>query len=567
MARRKKRTSNPEIPGLPKNQSDLLWKILDYGSPEQRGDDRKEHKDSPIWEGRIFKDFILRRGDLKSKIRKGFVGGEKRVVDVSFRTLERASQGGISAESAMKIFCYAAEVYGNKKTDYLREFIQFCIDTDHFTPRAFREDDDVIQEILGRIIEEDSDRSKKTSEEDLTTDSKSVGHTATERNHVKLVYEEKPIPPYIGDAIEVDRVSNQNIQAQLRTPYSDDFIFKGKFSVTKNKDIFDKWMKGYLPEVENYIQATIEDESNSERTEGAKIGFVAYNSDSAASGAALPLVIRPLNHLVTAAFNRKLATERINYNALSQGHQLWHKCFSKAVNTSIQGFEFQCPSQLFMEFGIVTTDNYVPITLKRTKTSVYLGSQDTYYVGNIKGVGRIYQQTFIDTYCRVAFARLYTEKTAITAADTLNAVVLPFYEEQNVPLLRILTDRGTEYCGKAEHHAYQLYLGIENIDHTRTKANSPQTNGICERFHKTMQDEFYCIAFRKKLYTSLEELQTDVDEWLKSYNETRPHSGKYCYGKTPMQTLIDAKELVQSKNIGTVQELSDSAHQAALAGR
>lgn len=197
----------------------------------------------------------------------------------------------------------------------------------------------------------------------------------------------------------------------------------------------------------------------------------------------------------------------------------------------------------------------------------YLGSQDTYYVGNIKGVGRIYQQTFVDTYSRVAFARLYTEKTAITAADTLNGTVLPFFERQEVPLLRILSDRGTEYCGKTESHAYQLYLGIEDIDHTRTKANSPQTNGICERFHRTMKQEFYDIAFRKKLYHSLEDLQTDVDEWLRKYNETRPHSGKYCYGKTPMQTFSDAKELAQSKNMAYVQELSDSAPQKVLAGR
>ena len=205
----------------------------------------------------------------------------------------------------------------------------------------------------------------------------------------------------------------------------------------------------------------------------------------------------------------------------------------------------------------------------------YLGAQDTYYVGNIKGVGRIYQQTFIDTYSRVAFARLYTEKTAITAADTLNGTVLPFFDRENVPLLRILTDRGTEYCGKPDSHAYQLYLGIEDIDHTRTKANHPQTNGICERLHKTMQDEFYAITFRKKLYHSMEELQVDLDVWLKSYNETRPHSGKYCYGKTPMQTFLDSKELAQSKNIGTVREvtedgpqvLSDSAPHTALAVR
>ena len=123
----------------------------------------------------------------------------------------------------------------------------------------------------------------------------------------------------------------------------------------------------------------------------------------------------------------------------------------------------------------------------------YLGSQDTFYVGTIKGVGRIYQQTFIDTWSKVGFAKLYTTKTPITAADLLNDRVLPFFEEHQLPLLRILTDRGTEYCGKAEIHDYQLYLSINDIDHTRTKARSPQTNGICERFHKTMFNEFYQV--------------------------------------------------------------------------
>lgn len=71
-----------------------------------------------------------------------------------------------------------------------------------------------------------------------------------------------------------------------------------------------------------------------------------------------------------------------------------------------------------------------------------------------------------------------------------------------------------KYCSKPEHHAYQLYLGIEDIDHSRTKAYSPQTNGICERFHKTMQEECYHILFRKKFYTNLDELQVDIDIWL-----------------------------------------------------
>lgn len=187
----------------------------------------------------------------------------------------------------------------------------------------------------------------------------------------------------------------------------------------------------------------------------------------------------------------------------------------------------------------------------------YLGSQDTYYVGTMKGVGRIYQQTFVDTYSRVAHCKLYTEKTAITAADALNDRVIPFFAEHGIPLLRILTDRGTEYCGKVENHAYQLYLAVENIDHSRTKASSPQTNGICERFHRTLKDEFYDITFRKKLYTTMEELQVDLDEYLRKYNNQRPHSGKYCYGKTPMQTFRESLKIAKEKNLSQP-DLSDS---------
>jgi transposase InsO family protein len=177
----------------------------------------------------------------------------------------------------------------------------------------------------------------------------------------------------------------------------------------------------------------------------------------------------------------------------------------------------------------------------------YCGAQDTFYVGTLKGVGRIYQQTFIDTYAKVAFAKLYDRKIPLTAADLLNDRVLPFYEEHGIPLCRVLTDRGTEYCGVAEHHEYELYLAVENIDHTRTKARSPQTNGICERFHKTVLNEFYRVTFRKKLYTTLEELQADVDGWLREYNEQRPHQGRWCYGKTPMQTFLDTVPVAKEK--------------------
>ena len=179
----------------------------------------------------------------------------------------------------------------------------------------------------------------------------------------------------------------------------------------------------------------------------------------------------------------------------------------------------------------------------------YLGAQDTFYVGTLKGVGRVYQQTFIDTYAKVGFAKLYTTKTPITAADLLNDRVLPFFDEHQLPLLRILTDRGTEYCSKAATHDYELYLAINDIDHTKTKAKSPQTNGICEWFHKTMLQEFYQMTFRKKIYPDIETLQFDLDRWLEAYHHERTHQGKMCCGRTPIETLEEGKQLWKEKKL------------------
>jgi len=165
----------------------------------------------------------------------------------------------------------------------------------------------------------------------------------------------------------------------------------------------------------------------------------------------------------------------------------------------------------------------------------------------MKGVGRIYQQTFIDTYAKVAFAKLYDRKTPITAADLLNDRVLPFYEEHDIRLCRVLTDRGTEYCGNPERHEYELYLAVEDVDHSRTRTKRPQTNGICERFHKTVLDEFYRVAFRKKIYRGIDELQADLDSWIAEYNHHRSHQGRWCFGKTPMQTFLDAIPLAKEK--------------------
>ena len=177
----------------------------------------------------------------------------------------------------------------------------------------------------------------------------------------------------------------------------------------------------------------------------------------------------------------------------------------------------------------------------------YLGSQDTFYVGTLKGVGRIYQQTFVDTYSKWAAAKLYTTKTPITAAELLNDRVLPFFEEQGMGVLRMLTDCGTEFCGRADRHDYELYLAVNDIEHTKTKPQHPQTNGICERFHKTVLQDFYQVAFRTKIYTTIDELQHDLDAWIEHYNTARTHQGKMCCGRTPIATMLAGKEIWNEK--------------------
>jgi transposase InsO family protein len=179
----------------------------------------------------------------------------------------------------------------------------------------------------------------------------------------------------------------------------------------------------------------------------------------------------------------------------------------------------------------------------------YLLSQDTFYVGYLKGVGRIYQQTVIDTYSSVTFGKVYTAKIPVTAADVLNDQVLPFFEDHGIPVLRILTDRGTEFSRALDKHPYELYLELNEIEHTKTKAKSPQTNGICERVHQTILNEFYRVTFRKKVYSDLEILQKDLNEYMNEYNYKRTHQGKRCQGRTPMETFLEGKKYFVEKNL------------------
>jgi len=167
----------------------------------------------------------------------------------------------------------------------------------------------------------------------------------------------------------------------------------------------------------------------------------------------------------------------------------------------------------------------------------YLLSQDTFMVGTIKGVGRIYLQAVIDTYGSFAFGKLYTSKLPETAADVLYDRVLPFYESQGLTVENILTDNGREYCGRPMIHPYQIFLELNDIAHRRTKVARPRTNGFVERFNRTVLDEFFRETFHNKFYASVEELQEDLDQWLHYYNYERPHRGYRNMGRRPMETI------------------------------
>jgi transposase InsO family protein len=173
----------------------------------------------------------------------------------------------------------------------------------------------------------------------------------------------------------------------------------------------------------------------------------------------------------------------------------------------------------------------------------FLVAQDTCYVGYIKGVGKLYHQAAIDTHSNIGFAKLYSDKTSISACDLMNDRVLPFFDEYMMIVLRALTDNGREYCGSKENHAYELFLHLNEIEHTRIRVRHPQTNGAVERLNQTIQEEFYKVAFRKKLYSSIEEIQTDLDEFMRWYNMDRTNQGKYCKGRTPMETFTAGIDL------------------------
>ena len=164
---------------------------------------------------------------------------------------------------------------------------------------------------------------------------------------------------------------------------------------------------------------------------------------------------------------------------------------------------------------------------------------DTFFVGHLKGVGKVYLQSAIDCHSRYAWGRLYTSKLPVTAVHLLNNDVLPTFEAHKATINTILSDNGREFCGRPDRHPYELFLQLEGIEHRTTRVKRPQSNGFVERLHRTLLDEHFRVMGRKKFYETVDEMQTDLDAYLVRYNTRRPHQGRNMNGRTPKKAFRD----------------------------
>lgn len=328
------------------------------------------------WDGSVFKEFVEPdkefvpefKKQLKSKeIKINEEDNQDKVKVVNYdSTFKKMHTDGIGKDAAIKAFCVSAKLHGRSVKEHLKAYLHSRSDK-VYKIRGFQGHEDTIERLLAEPFVQ-----KEISEQSLKAGSPSVGDTELEEQYIHAIYEDEPMPLYVGDAIEIAKIKNQTIQAITDIAFDEDLhVFEGKFSVKKHKSVLDAWTEDYSTPVQDHIRSHIAAESGVGKTEGAKVGFLAYNYDSEAGDVSEPLVIAPLNHLVTACFNRKIAKERIAFNASSGAHSLWQQSFSKSVIKAIQGIEFCCPSQLFVELGLVTSDGYIPITHKEDETSVY----------------------------------------------------------------------------------------------------------------------------------------------------------------------------------------------------
>lgn len=172
---------------------------------------------------------------------------------------------------------------------------------------------------------------------------------------------------------------------------------------------------------------------------------------------------------------------------------------------------------------------------------------DTFFIGVLKGVGKVYLQTAIDCHARFAWARLYPNKLPVTAVQLLDHDVLPAFEAEGARIEVVLSDNGREFCGRPDRHPYELFLQLEDIEHRTTRVNRPQSNGIVERLHRTLLDEHFRIEGRRTWFETLDEMRVVLDDYLDGYNHRRPHQGRGMNGRTPAQAFTDGLPCTPAK--------------------
>jgi len=168
---------------------------------------------------------------------------------------------------------------------------------------------------------------------------------------------------------------------------------------------------------------------------------------------------------------------------------------------------------------------------------------DTFYVGNIKGVGRIYQQTGIDLCSRFGWAKLYAAKDSTTSINFFEKTIIPKFFANGAEIESVLTDNGSEYVNSH----FKRMLADYGIKHHRIPKGKPMFNGCCERFQRTIYEELYQRIFRIRFFDNLAALQQELDKYLVYYNFERPHFGILETGALPIDAFKSKRSFLRQR--------------------
>jgi transposase InsO family protein len=158
---------------------------------------------------------------------------------------------------------------------------------------------------------------------------------------------------------------------------------------------------------------------------------------------------------------------------------------------------------------------------------------DSFYIGKLKGVGKVYQLSAIDVFTRLALVWLVTGTPDASVSMRFLDRLVRHYRRHGITVRAVLSDNGPEYNASA----FSAAVAAKGLTHVRIPPRSPNHNAVVERFHGTILQECWRPAFHRRLFTSLRQLQAEADAWLLTYNRRRRNHGDYMRGRTPQEIL------------------------------